>query len=141
MAFYYSPTQRGFYHDQVHETLPDDAVEITDAEWQRLLDRQTAGDLIVPGDGGKPIAVSAPVVDRAIGLRAARNRLLAQTDGLVNRHRDEVYLSLGTTAVTTVSDEQYTQLQTWRQALRALPAAAGFPDIALPSKPEWLELK
>ena len=134
---HYSPSTRGFYSSDIHgEKIPGDAVEITDEEWSRLLDQQSAGHTIVAASDGKPIAVGPTVEERANRLRAARNRALAETDGLVSRHRDEDEVG-----ATTLTHEQYRQLQGWRQALRAIPLQAGFPDAELPARPSWLESK
>lgn len=137
MAIYYSAHKRGFFHDQVHDTIPEGSVEITDEEWRYLLDQQTDGYVIVPGDDGKPTAVGPTVQERATRVRTARNRALSETDSLVSRHRDETE----TAGSTTLTREQYIQLQGWRQMLRAAPSLPGFPDIELPPKPVWLETK
>ena len=137
MTIHYSAQAGGFYHAAVHKKLPEDAVEITDEEWQRLLDQQSAGHTIAPGPDGQPIAAGPTVEERANRLRAARTRLLAETDGLVSRHRDEI--ELDGVATPTLTPAQYLELQRWRQALRVAPSQPGFPDIELPAKPSWLE--
>ena len=39
---------------------------------------------------------------------------------------------------TPLSNEQKTEATTYRQALRDLPAQDGFPNIAFPTKPDFL---
>lgn len=135
MGRHYSAARRGFFNDQVHETLPGDALEVADAQWSSLLDQQSAGATIVPGPDGKPIAVGPSLEERAVRLRTARNRALSETDSLIARHRDEGEM-VG--VASTLTRDQYRQIQGWRQSLRDLPKVAGFPDIPLPAKPEWL---
>jgi len=45
---YYSQTTNGFYIPEIHTTMPNDVVEITDEQWQSLLDNQSNGTPITP---------------------------------------------------------------------------------------------
>ncbi len=55
MAVYYSGLKRGFYHSQLHDDMPPDAVLITDDEYTQLLDGQATGKIIAPDSAGKPV--------------------------------------------------------------------------------------
>lgn len=66
--------------------------------------------------------------------RAWRDRQLDDTDALVARHRDEIE-----DGATTLTDEQYQTLQTYRRALRDWPDSERFPQSEYrPAQPEWL---
>jgi hypothetical protein len=58
MAKFYSKTTRGFYDDTLHQTLPSDAVAVTDATYNALFVAQESGQQIVPDTNGNPIAVA-----------------------------------------------------------------------------------
>lgn len=66
--------------------------------------------------------------------RSWRDNQLGETDALVARHRDE--LEIGP---TTLSGDQYQELQAYRRALRDWPGAERFPQSDnRPLQPEWL---
>ena len=73
--------------------------------------------------------------ERAKSVRAQRDAELEKSGWLVERHRDELE-HLG---ATTLSAEQYAELQTYRQQLRDWPVQTGWPDIDMPAPPAWLE--
>ena len=60
MGYRFSPSTRGFYHDDLHETMPADAVEITDAEYDAMIKGQSDRREIVPGPDGKPMLADKP---------------------------------------------------------------------------------
>jgi hypothetical protein len=78
--------------------------------------------------------LEVPIETRARNKRLARDRLLAVTDGLIARHRDEIDSGF----VPTLTAEKFSALQSWRHALRSITRDPGFPDINLPLKPEGL---
>lgn len=66
MSKFYSPSTRGFYLSEIHGTaMPTDVVAITDARYTELLNGQTAGKQIAPGEGGAPILVDPPATPLA----------------------------------------------------------------------------
>ena len=77
---YYSATMNGFYPAELKDdyeaagTWPDDVVEISEGEHKVLLDGQDNGQVIVPGDDGKPELVS-PAIDH-VSETGTRKRLL-----------------------------------------------------------------
>ncbi|RTY69855.1 phage tail protein [Pseudomonas veronii] len=111
---------------------------ITDAEYLTLLDAQTQGKIIQAGAKGAPVAVDplppseSELIERE---RIWRDQALAATDSLVVRHRDE--LEVG--RPTTLTGEQFTQLQNYRLDLRDWPGSELFPDSQhRPAPPIWL---
>ncbi|MFU7708761.1 phage tail assembly chaperone [Aeromonas veronii] len=71
---------------------------------------------------------------RANSLRAQRDVAIRETSWLVERHRDEQ----DATIATTLTAEQYAELLAYRQQLRDLPSAPGWPAIDIPQPPVWL---
>lgn len=118
--------------------IPADAVEITAEFHAELLAGQSPTKVIACGDDGYPFLGDRPPPspeDLAAIERAWRDGKLAATDGVVSRHRDEVE----TGGATTLTPEQYSQLQQYRQALRNWPESGAFPLIDhRPPAPEWL---
>ena len=52
---FYAQSTRGFYDTAIHgSNIPSDAVEITNEEWQALLQGQSEGKVITPGENGVP---------------------------------------------------------------------------------------
>ena len=58
MTIFYSKTTGGFYDNQIHNVLPEDAVEITAEYHATLLAGQAQGKTIMPGKDGKPVLAS-----------------------------------------------------------------------------------
>lgn len=142
MTFFYSPSCRGFFHDAMHgaRTVPDpdavegagaaevanpkcripsDAVEISDACHAELMDAQSGGKSIAPGDDGAPVAIDRPAPTPEeiwAAVRARRNKLLQNSDW------------------TQLPDALAATRKAWatrRQALRDIPTQ---PD---PSNIDW----
>lgn len=134
MTKLFSRSTGGFYSSDVHSVVPTDAVEISEETWQDLLTQQSQGKRIVSAPHGYPVATeSAPTTEEMeASLLMRRDSLLKGTDWLVARHRDEVELGQGQ---TTLNQEQYNALLSWRRALRNLPSLPGFPGIDLPERP------
>ncbi len=69
-------------------------------------------------------------------VRSDRDTRIERTVWLVQRHRDEIEAG----RVTTLTNDQYVALQSYRQALRDVPEQPGFPqDVKWPVAPEWLK--
>lgn len=68
--------------------------------------------------------------------RSWRDHVLASTQWLMARHRDELELN----GSSTLSTAQYAELLDFRQQLRHWPASTQFPQTAQrPRYPDWLE--
>jgi hypothetical protein len=135
MSKYWSPSDKGFYDDEIHgDDKPGDVVEITDEEHASLLEAQSRGRIIDTGKDGKPIARDLNDKELSVGRKRARDQLLTETDWLVNRHRDEIDSDI----TTTLSSDQYRSLQEWRVALRNLTEHPDFPRVQFPTRPEGI---
>jgi hypothetical protein len=137
----FSASTRGAYVPGINSTdIPDDVIEIPQGYWISLLQQLavTPKMIGVSADNGYPILVDppSPSQDEAAEIeRSWRTAQLAATDGLVARDRDELEDGGGTTLTT----EQYAELQTFRRALRDWPQASFFPfSEHRPVAPRWL---
>jgi hypothetical protein len=138
MTVFYSPETGFFYDDTLCSFIPGDALEYRAEERDALLALQMNGRRIVTGDDGYPVLVDPPplTAEEAAAIeRVWRDSTLAATDGVVSRHHDE--LEEGIT--TTLTVEQYTELQVYRRQLRDWPQTGEFPLLDhRPPAPEWL---
>jgi hypothetical protein len=76
----YAQSTGGFYHIDIHEVIPSDAVSITAQEYAALLDSQASGKLIAADEQGRPVLVDPPqepVVPLEVTMRQARLALSA----------------------------------------------------------------
>lgn len=135
---FYRAIENGFYDPVIHYVIPVDAVEISDSLYFELLKGQESGKRIEPDRQGNPRLVDPPPLDAqtlAAIERAWRDAQLALTDPPVSRHRDEVEEG-GSTSITA---EQYAELQTYRRQLRNWPQGSQFPLAEhRPLTPSWL---
>ncbi|MDR8387446.1 phage tail assembly chaperone [Pseudomonas sp. JL2] len=141
MGLYSSKAFNGFFDDSINETIPDDAKVITLERRDELLAGQSQGKFIDFSHEDGPVLIdpppTSPEVLAAIERRWRDERLL-ETDGIVSRHRDE--LEGGVT--TTLTAEQYTELQAYRQSLRNWPESGQFPLAEhRPETPSWLAIQ
>ena len=102
MTLYYSQSTGGFYDDQIHRRLPEDAVAISPEQHTALLAGQSSGQVIMPGKDGKPVLTSkAPShLHQWDGKewtldKAAASQLLAEA------------IDKGTKAINDLVDEAY----------------------------------
>lgn len=138
MTTFFSPSTCFFYDDQLSTPIPGDAVEFSSEARDALLVAAAQGKHIGVDPDGYPVLADpippTPEVLAAIERRWRDGRLLA-TDGVVSRHRDEQEGS----EATTLTSEQYSALQVYRQALRNWPQTGEFPLLDhRPPAPEWL---
>ena len=62
----YSKSTGGFYRADIHRSIPGDAVEITEAQWQALLTAQSQGQVISGDANGRPVATDPPVLPPSV---------------------------------------------------------------------------
>jgi peptidyl-tRNA hydrolase len=133
-----SKSARGFVDGVINTSIPADAVEISAERHAELMAGQLAGMVIEWGDDGLPVLVAAQLPtdeELAIAERAWRDAQIVASDGVVARHRDEVESG----SVTTLTSDQYIELQAFRRALRNWPEAGEFPLAEhRPAAPLWL---
>lgn len=115
MKTYYSRSTNGFYAHGMHDTLPVDVIEITQAQHQELIFGQSNGKIISSDENGKPVLIDPPqptTEQLAEQARSKRDSLLRSTDW------------------TQVPDAPVIQSDwaTYRQALRDITLQDGFPE-------------
>lgn len=120
---FYSALTNGFYDSQIHgQNMPEDAIEISDELYKKVLEEELQGKKIIPDENGSPIAVERFFTDEELSAEARikRNQLLFDSDH------------------TQLPDSPY-NFEEWaiyRQALRDVPQQSSFPhDIKWPQKP------
>lgn len=138
MTVFYSPMSGFFYDDEICTFIPDDAREFSADERDALLAGESRGKRLVCGPDNWPMLVDAPAQteeELAEIERYWRSVQLSGTDGVVTRHRDEVEEG----SPTTLTSEQYTELQVYRRSLRNWPESGEFPFAEhRPAAPAWL---
>ena len=58
MTIYYSKFNQAFYDNTIHASIPEDAVVISPEQHAELLAGQSNGQVIMPGEDGKPVLTS-----------------------------------------------------------------------------------
>jgi len=61
-TYCYSPATGGFYLEGLHASIPDDAISISEAEWNTLVDGLAQGANIISTDTGA-LALQTPEPD------------------------------------------------------------------------------
>lgn len=137
---YFSPSTCGAYLPEIHgDDMPADVVEVAESMWLSLLDELSRSPKKMSSQpNGQPVLIDPPPLDTealAAAERAWRDAQLLLTDPMVSRHRDEIEEG-GSTSITT---EQYAELQAYRRQLRDWPQGEQFPLAEhRPLAPTWL---
>lgn len=116
MGKFYSAEKGGFYTREIHgDTVPADAVEITESEHGALLAGQAAGLRIVADEDGRPRLVSPPP--------PTLEQIQRQCVDAVQAHMDDAARALNyddiKTAVTYADEPAVPKFQAEGQAFRA----------------------
>lgn len=137
---YFSPSTCGAYTLEINgENMPADVVEVAESVWLSLLDELSRSPKKMSSrPNGQPVLIDPPPLDAealAETERAWRDAQLALTDPLVSRHRDEIEEG----GATSITAEQYAELQAYRRQLRDWPQGSQFPFAQhRPIAPLWL---
>lgn len=137
---FFSPLTCGAYMPEIHGSdMPPDVVEVAAGVWQSLLEELAISSKKMSSrPDGHPVLIDPPPLDLdQLGEieRSWRDAHMTSTDGIVSRHRDEIEDG----GATTLTAEQYAELQAYRRDLRGWPEAGGFPLAGQrPAAPEWL---
>lgn len=84
MTLYYSASAPGFFDSAIHETVPDDAVEITPARHHQLLAAQAEGRPIRANAKGGPIVGSRPKMTAADSRAQAKGAVKREASRRIN---------------------------------------------------------
>lgn len=83
MTIFYSKSSGGFYSTTVHNSIPVDAVEITEEQHAALLSDQASGKIITVDNNGNPIAVLPESLLTLDQIKALKIGALNQSCGVV----------------------------------------------------------
>ncbi|MFM0097536.1 phage tail assembly chaperone [Paraburkholderia nemoris] len=124
------------FYDTIDSPAPEGVTvaEITLEQWLFLLEGQANGKRMALDASLAPVLLDPLPPTRAEladSKRAQRGSALKATDWLVARHQDEKLIGNG----TTLTADQFTALLKYRQALRDLGDASGWPSVDLPAAP------
>lgn len=111
MKIYFSPSTLGFYLEGINDTVPDDTIEVTQAERDAVIAAANReGMQLAADENGRPVAASLvlAVEEQLAALRRKRDRLLAASD------KTQV-------PDFPITPEQRQQWSSYRQTLRAMP--------------------
>ncbi|RQR49588.1 phage tail protein [Burkholderia sp. Bp9126] len=127
------------FYDTVDSPAPPGAivVDISGNEWQELVDGLSRGKRAALDANRRPVLLDPPAPSRedvAATMRRIRDSAMDATDWLVSRHQDEKLIGSG----TTLSSAQFSALIKYRQALRDISNADGWPYIDLPAAPDFV---
>ncbi|WP_325985601.1 phage tail protein [Pseudomonas protegens] len=118
-------------------SIPDSAKPVSPEVFAKTLERREGVPYLLE-DGSiefKLLSGMTPDERQARMERAWRDNELLRTGGLRDRHRDEAEIGIA----STLSDDQYSELLGYIQALRAWPQSEYFPLIEhRPAPPFWL---
>ncbi|MNM66416.1 hypothetical protein D3C81_779020 [compost metagenome] len=135
----YSQSTGNTFFDGVHSVIPDDAVEIDDERYEAVIANPAPGKVRSHDAQGLPILIDPPALTAAqveAQERVWRDAELAARQWLRERHRDEQDLG----RPTTLSNEQFTELLAYLQALRDWPQGEAFPEPQQrPQPPSWID--
>ncbi|MET3051014.1 phage tail assembly chaperone [Pseudomonas alkylphenolica] len=140
MNRYYSQTSGTCYLEGIHDQIPADAVLIDGERYDEVIANPDPAKLRSHDAVGLPILIDEPTWQPTADELAAHERVwrdtqVSETEWLVARHRDEQDMQLA----TTLTADQFTELQTYRQALRDWPQSSLFPDTERrPEAPPWI---
>lgn len=137
MSYYYSKTTLGFYSNDIHATMPDDVVEVSDSDYTALFEGQAEGKLISANDAGSPELIDRPAATTAqkwAAYQTAAQGTLSDSDTSMLRIYEAVILG-----DTTMEAPDVVAFVKWRQELRAILSTAQPEEIpdALPAMPAY----
>lgn len=138
MQRFYSQTTGTTYFKEIHGSVPNDAVPISEDRFKEVITNPALGKLRAHDDDGLPILVDPPpatIEELAAAERQWRDVEIESVRWLRERHRDEV----DSARPTTLSSEQSGELLDYVQALRDWPQAPEFPNSEhRPTAPSWV---
>lgn len=123
MAISYSPTTNGFYTSEwEYSEVPDDLIEISHEEHQRLLFEMNSNNkMIIVTNGVISLEEKPPIIPTWDIIRLRRNKLLQVSDY---------------TQLPDFPEAKKTEWATYRQALRDIPQTYATPEeVIWPTKP------
>lgn len=116
---YYSAANNGFYHVDFRELYeasangwPDDAIAVSAADYENLLQGQSAGRIITADSDGQPI-LTDPVIDWQERAEQQRQGLLLAANAAIADWRTELQLDV-------ISENDRASLIKWMEYIKSL---------------------
>ncbi|VAL31655.1 tail assembly chaperone gp38 [Enterobacter hormaechei] len=106
MPYYFSEKECGFYCEEVNDTVPYDAVEISDERYYSLLEGQSRGMLISADAEGNPILVEQPDPTREQVIASAQ----VKKSGLMSLVNDAIVPLQDAEDLNLATDEEKQRL-------------------------------
>ena len=134
MNYYFSKAELGFYCDEVNESIPADAVEISEEFYFSLLEGQSTGKVIGSNVEGIPFLTDPPeptTEELVVLAEETRTVLMKEANARILPLQDAFDLGLET-------DEEKQLLLAWKKyrVLLNRVIASNAPGIIWPDKPE-----
>lgn len=142
MAKFYSPSNRGCLDSEMQmNCMPTDCIPISEEQFQDFITIRDGYILTHDGVNLPRFQKLSEYYPDYINIqrqlwREQRNHYLLQTDGIVERHRDQKDLG----GLTSLTDQQYKEVLLYRQFLRDWPTSTDFYKGILPQQPDFLVL-
>lgn len=121
-TIYYSAKNNGFYHSELEgdyksspDGWPDDAVAVSDEQYQNLLEGQASGKVIASDSEGSP-TLTDQVIDWQAKAELQRQSLLSAANTIISLWQTKLL------AGKQLSDEQKKKLDTWLAYMDELEA-------------------
>jgi hypothetical protein len=134
----YSPSTGTTYFKEIHNSIPADAIPISDERYQAVITNAPLDKIRSHDADGLPILIDPPpptANELATAERRWRDAEIESVRWLRERHRDEV----DSDRPTTLTAAQSGELLDYVQGLRDWPQSEGFPDVAFrPVAPSWI---
>lgn len=142
MKIFYSQTTGSAYFEGIHNTMPEDVVEITQEIYDEVIGNPAPGKMRAHDENGIPYLVDIPAeeIDDAIAFsaRVKRNDLLRDVydRGLMMAQRALRMTDPADQQRITYLNDKIAQLDQYAEALQAVPEQPGFPQsISWPTIP------
>lgn len=121
-TIYYSAKNNGFYHSELEgdyksspDGWPDDAVAVSDEQYQNLLEGQASGKVIASDSEGSP-TLTDPVIDWQAKAESQRQSLLSAANTTISLWQTKLL------AGKQLSEEQKKKLDSWLAYMDELEA-------------------
>ena len=114
----------GWYNDEVHDTIPEPNIEVTEEQWSNALDNEHNK---IYGDGSTEKVDFRTNEEKTVDIRTYRDLLLSlDVDPIVSN----------TLRWADLSSTKQNEWKAYRQALLDVPAQSSFPNsVTWPTKP------
>ncbi|MDQ9210590.1 tail fiber assembly protein [Escherichia marmotae] len=139
MTIYYSPSNNGFYDDNLkadydsNGSWPDDAVAISEKWYCYLLDKQSEGKTINPNEDGQPVVTEPEPLTEAEMINLAEK----QKQSLLQFVRDKTQFWQTQLSLGIISDSDRQQLINWMKYVQQVEATdTSTLPVIFPEQPE-----